>query len=194
MMRALSITMLSVMLAGAAPIGVDQKTATSPQSRATTVRVSGFDEIQSWFQRLHQHQLWQHDAAVSEVAKLSPETLQTILEELGIVRQLLYDAGSKGIEEVRVFNRRLKTNQLAALMGFTDAELSMPGNVRHLARPDNPARVAIGRLMIRAAVLHTVIALSPKPRATRRRAASAMVAPFSVKAMRRAPGWMKASI
>ena len=143
-------------------VRADSTVQSSPQT-AIRVRVLGFEDTQAWFRRVHQHQVWHSDAAVAEVAKLSSQTLQQVLMDLRMMRMLLETAASKGDEDVEVYNRKLTTIQLAPLMGMTLDELELPFDVRHLAKPDNPARIVINRVMLRAAVLHTVIASSDIP-------------------------------
>ena len=144
-------------------VRVDSAPIQSTPQTAVRVRVTGFDETQAWFRRVQQHRVWERDAAVAEVAKLPTQTLQGILTDLRIIGMLIESGAAKGHEDITVFNRHLKTTQLAPLMGMTLDELDLPFDVRNLAKADNPARVMISRVMLRAAILHTVIASSDNP-------------------------------
>ena len=131
------------------------------QASAITSRVRGFEDTQAWFRHVHNHQVWQSDAAAAAVAKLPLPVLQGVATDLRIVRLLLDTAASTGQSSVDATNRRLSTKQLAALLGLTVDELDLPLDLTDLSKPDNPARKTISRLMMRAAILHTAIAVSP---------------------------------
>jgi len=149
-----------VWIAGGTLVHVDQVGSRAVPPPAIRAKVSGFEGLQQWFEIVRAHEIGQWDQSARTMASTDPIVLAYIGNDLRMVRQLIEAAAVSRTTRISSPNngKLLSLKSLAPLMGLTDDELDLPGDLTLLGDPENPARKVIGRIMIRAAVLHTRVA------------------------------------
>jgi tetratricopeptide (TPR) repeat protein len=135
-------------------------------------RVNGFDQTQSWLRIVRTHTSGAIDDAARQVASWSPLAYGQVIDDMQLIRMLVVEATRQGSNQSAGPNallgvsaeyrgKRLKLEQLGPLLGLTPDETGGAITPQVMAQPDSQARTAIAALMMRAALLHTDIAMAP---------------------------------
>jgi len=140
---------------------VDQVGSRAVPPPPIRARVPSFERLQAWFELVRAHEIGERDLSARTAATLDTLTLVGIRDDLRMVRNLLEMVIAKPTTRVELYGRTLNLKSLAPLMGLTDDELDLPAELSFLGDPENPSRRLISRIMIRAALLHTRVAMEP---------------------------------
>lgn len=152
-----------VWIAGGTSVHVDQVGSRAVAPSGIRVQVPGFEALQLWFEVVRAHEIGQWDQSAKTIASMHPIVLGYVRNDLRMVGQLIQAAMTGKTTRVSApgGGKFLSLKSLAPLMGLTDDELDLPGELTYLGDPENPARKVISRIMIRAAILHTRVAMDP---------------------------------
>ena len=138
-----------------------------------TQRIYGFEALQSWLRVVRRHTIGAVDDAARDAVKMPPIEQQQVIADLQLVRLLVLQAGRQGTVQnsggtsnsktpsADLRGKRLTLDQLAPLLGLTDQETGGPMTASAIADAGSQARLAIAQLMIRAALLHSDVAMAP---------------------------------
>ena len=144
-----------------------------PTAQQIVQRVPMFDDLQAWLRLVRRHTVGVIDDAARDAVKMPPVLQQRLIDDLQLLRLLVLQAGRQGLVQssssssggrsatAELRGKRLGLEQLAPLLSLSPEETGGPITVTAISEPASPARRAIAQLMIRAALLHTDIAMAP---------------------------------
>lgn len=146
-------------LGAAACIAAGDGALRASQARPT---VPFFEQTQRWFELVRAHKIGEWDESTATVARFSPSMLELIRTDLRIVYLLLDGAVTKGNTRVEVPGKTLELSSLPRLIGVPAEDLALPRDPKKLPELGDrhiTARRVLTRIMTRAAMMHTRIAL-----------------------------------